>query len=263
MHECGAPGIYSGYGLSETFSGVSIGRNDASPTTIKQISSVGVIQAGMIASIFDEDGNELSYNQRGELKVKAPSKMKGYYNKSHLTDETVVDDWIQTGDMAEIDDNGFLYIWGRLKNSIKSNNGDEIYLFDIENMLRDNKFLHDVAIIPIPIEENDKNLVAHIVWNDDIAEDKQSCIVAMNEQLKKLLPNDIEVSAYAEHDKMLPYSPTTLKKDRNKMSRQTSNYIQILDGKMKNIEFDLNENGKYSKKCVIIEKDKIKSLSRK
>ena len=109
MNYCGANGIYGGYGLSETFSGISIDRVDVAHNYSKPIASVGLIQAGMIAGVFDKNENELSYNQRGELRVKAKSQMKEYYNKPQLTDQVLVDGWVKTGDIVEIDDNGFLY----------------------------------------------------------------------------------------------------------------------------------------------------------
>ena len=264
MRECRAPGIYCGYGLSETFSGVCIGRNDVEPKTSKPIVSVGAIQAGMIASIFDENGNELIYNQRGELRVRANSQMKAYYNKPQLTDEAIVDGWIKTGDMAEIDEDGFLYVWGRLTNSIKLNSGIIIYLFDVENMLRQNSFIKDVMVLSMPIDKNPNNLVAHIVWDDNVSEDsKKEYIGIMNEQLSNFLPKDIDLSSYAEHDTMLPYSPTTLKKDKNRISKQTTGYFQLIDGKMYSVEYILSANGIYTKKCDIIEENKVKSLSRK
>ena len=77
------------------------------------------------------------------------------------------------------------------------------------------------------------------------------------------LPNDIELSAYAEHDIMLPFSPTTLKKDKSKMSQQLTGYYQLIDGKMHSIEYILNSNGNYTKKCDIIVKDRVKTLNRK
>ena len=259
MHNLKSPGIYGGYGLSETFSGVSISRNDAEPAHSKPIATVGVIQAGMNAGIFDNEGKELPYNQRGELMVNAQSRMKGYYKKPHLTEAALAGEWIKTGDVAEIDEDGFLYIWGRDKNAIDLQNGEKVYLFDVENKIRENEFIHDVVVLPKPTEENDNNLVAHIVWND-ITSTKEENIETMNEQLKEFLPEDIEVSAYAEHEIMLPYSPTTLKKDKVEMAKQATGFIQVIDGKMNNVEYILNENGKYSQKCAIIEKDKIKSL---
>ena len=85
----------------------------------------------------------------------------------------------------------------------------------------------------------------------------------MNEQLNKYLPNVMNLSAYAIHDTMLPYSKTTLKKDKNKMSKQTTGYVQVINGRLNNIEFILNKDGKYLMKCDIINKDKVKILNRK
>ena len=197
MHNCGANGIYGGYGLSETFSGISIDRVDIEHNYSKPIASVGLIQAGMIAGVFDKDGNELSYNQRGELRVRAKSQMKGYYNKSELTNQILVDGWVKTGDIVEIDENGFLYVWGRANDSLKLSDGKELYLFDVENKIRENDFIHDVVVLPMPTEENDNNLVAHIVWEANVLEsEKEDYIEKMNEKLDDFLPNEVEVSAY-------------------------------------------------------------------
>ena len=264
MQECGSRGIYSGYGSSELFSAVSVETVDTRYNFSKPIMSVGIPYAGITMGVFDKEGNELSYNQRGELRIKSNSAMKEYYNKPELTKQTKVNGWICTGDLAEIDDNGFIYIWGRVKDSIKLQNGNELHLFDVANKIKENEFIDDAIVLSMPTEENCNNLVAHIVWSGSPSEnDKQTYIETMNEQLDKFLPSDVEVSAYSEHDIMLPYSPTTLKKDKNKMSSQTSGYVQVIDGKLNNIEFILNENGKYSQKCAIMIKDRVKSLRRK
>ena len=256
--------LFSGYGSSELFSATSVETINARYDFSKQIMSVGIPYAGIVMGVFDENGNELSYNQRGELRIKAKSSMKCYYNKPELTAETKVDGWIKTGDLAEIDDKGFIYIWGRVKDSIKLQNGNELYLFDIANKLKENEFIDDCIVLSMPTEENENNLVAHIVWSDTVAsEDKKTYIELMNEQLSSFLPDEVQVSAYSEHDIMLPYSPTTLKKDKNKMAKQTTGYIQTIDGEINNIEFILKENGKYSQKCAIIEKDRVKKLKRK
>ncbi len=264
MNSCHASGIYGGYGLSEVFSGISIDRVDVKHNYSKPIATVGAIQAGMIAGVFDKNGNELSYNQRGELRVKAKSQMKGYYNKPELTEQSLVDGWVKTGDMVEIDDSGFLYVWGRLNGSIKLSDGKELYLFDIENKIRENNFIHDVVVLPMPTEENNNSLVAHIVWDNSVSEnDKKYNMERMNKELERFLPSEVEVSAYYVHDLMLPYSPTTLKKDKNKMSKQTSGYIQVKDGKLHNVEFILNQNGRYTQKCDIMTGGKVKTLIRK
>lgn len=264
MEQCGGGYIYGGYGLSETFSGISYDRVDEKPNFSKLMINSGLIQAGMVAGVFDKDGNELSYNQRGELKVKTNASMKEYYHKPELTAQTVVDGWVKTGDLAEIDENGFLYIWGRIVDNIVTSNGEKIYLFDIENIIKENEFVDDAIVLTMPSDENDNNLVVHIVWRDNPSlNDKKTNIELMNKQLNNCLPNDVKISAYCEHETMLPYSPTTLKKDKNKMSQQTTNYVQVIDGKLNEVEFILNENGKYSQKCAIMDKNRVKVLKRK
>lgn len=256
--------LFFGYGLSELFASATAAKVNLQPDFSKQIMSVGIPYAGITTGVFDDCGNELSYNQRGQLKITSKSVMKEYYNKPELTNEVKVDGWICTGDLAEINENGELFIWGRIKDSIILPNAERIYLFDIANKIKENRFIDDAVVLSMPTEKSINSLVAHIVWSDNVLyERKQEYIEAMNKQLKDFLPSGIEVLAYSEHDIMLPYSPTTLKKDKNKMSKQTTGYVQVIDGKMNDVEFVLNENGKYSQKCDIIEKDKVKHLSRK
>lgn len=247
MQEAGAPGIYSGYGSSELFSATSVEKKEVRYDFSKPIMSVGIPYAGIVMGIFDENDNELSYNQRGELRVKSKSAMKGYYNNPELTKKTIKDGWIKTGDMAEIDEKGFVYIWGRVKDSIKTPENGELYLFDVANKIKENNFIDDAIVLSMPIRDNEYNLVAHIVWNSEIEElDKITAINVINEELNNFLPNSIEVSAYFEHDVMLPYSPTTLKKDKNGLSKQLNGYIQVIDDKLYSINFIPDETGNYT-----------------
>ena len=248
MREAGAEHeLLTGYGSSELFSVSTAEKPEAKSKSVKPIISVGIPYAGMTMGVFDEDGNELSYNQRGELRIKSKSAMKGYYNKPELTDKTIQDGWVCTGDLAEIDDDGFVFIWGRLKENIQLQNGEKIYLFDIANKLKENNFIDDAIVLNMPLEDDDNNLVVHIVWSDNVDEnDKKEFIEKMNKDMKEYLPSELKVSAYAEHEGMLPYSPTTLKKDKNRMSKQTTDYIQVIDGELTKVEFKPNEEGKYT-----------------
>ena len=139
----------------------------------KPIASVGLIQAGMTAGVFDKAGNELPYGHRGELRVKTNSAMKYYYNKPELMRETLIDGWIHTGDLAEIDENGFVFIWGRCKDTVRLSDGTEIYLFDIANKIKEKDYIDDAIVLPMPTEDKRINLVAHIVWNGNPAEDQK------------------------------------------------------------------------------------------
>lgn len=255
--------LFSGYGLSEVYAGVSVDNPNAKQDPKKPIISVGIPEAGMNIGVFDEEGRELSYNQRGELWVKTQTGMKEYYNKPELTSKTKADGWIHTGDLSEISDNGLIYVWGRMNDTINLDN-TKVYFFDIAYKLKENEFIDDAVVLSMPTEENENNLVAHIVWNEfALPNKKQEYIELMNKQMQAFLPDGIVVSAYYEHDIKLPVSPTAFKTDKIKMSEQTDGYIQVINGKMYNVEFILNNNGKYSQKCAIIVNEKVKTLKRK
>lgn len=166
--------LFSGYGSSELFSGISIEKIDARYDFSKQIMSVGIPYAGITMGVFDKDATELGYNRRGELWVKSRSAMKGYYNKPELTIQTKVKGWIRTGDLAEIDEKGFVYIWGRVKDTTKLPNGREIYLFDIANKIKEKEYIDDAIVLEKPIEHASINLVAHIVWSKFVKDEKKS-----------------------------------------------------------------------------------------
>ncbi len=74
--------------------------------------------------------------------------------------------------------------------------------------------------------------MAHIVWEENVSEvDKLRHIEELNKNLGIFLPDGLSIYAFCDHDKMLPYSPTTLKKDKNKMSKQKTGYYQVKDNK--------------------------------
>ncbi|MEE3343178.1 MAG: class I adenylate-forming enzyme family protein [Bacilli bacterium] len=255
--------LFSGYGSSELFSATSVETIDARYDFSKQIMSVGIPYAGIIMKVVNDNNEEVSYNQRGELKIKSKSAMKEYYNKPKITLEVKSEGWIKTGDLAEIDENGFIYIWGRVSDSIKLLDGNKLYLFDVANIIKENNYIDDAIVLSMPTDENENNLVAHIVWSSSVLEkNKKDYIEQMNDQLNNFLPSEVELSAYKVHEKMLPFNPITLKKDKNGMQVQTSGYIQVIDGEITNIEFKVNKNEKYTKEYGIIRKNRRRILKR-
>ena len=181
----------------------------------------------------------MPYGSRGELWVKSKSSMKCYYNRPELTAAVKVDGWIHTGDLAEIDENGFVYIWGRVKDAVSLSDGREIYLFDIANKLKENECISDAIVLPMPTENDGFNLAAHIVWSRRLHEpEKVKYLTALNRSVEGFFPEGIRIAAWSENDGMLPYSPTTLKKDKNKMSKQTTGYVQVVDGQLHEVRFE-------------------------
>ena len=252
MAKCNAPlALGIAYGTSEAFSAISTESSDAPRDKFdKPVMNVGIPYAGFTVGVYDEEGNELSYNQRGELGVKSPSIMKGYYQKEELTKKAIVDGTLFTGDMAEIDEDGFIYIWGRKTNSIELANKEKLYLFDVEVALKKFDFIDDAIVLLMPSDDNQYNLVAHIVLKEKDDEDLATYIEQLNEGMANFLPKGVYLDSYSVHDTMLPYSPTTLKKDRNGLSKQTAGYFQVIDGELNKVTYiPKNDSNKltYSK----------------
>ena len=238
-------GLASGYGSSEIFASACAEAVNARYDFSKPIMSVGIPFAGITFGVFDEEGIEQGYNQKGELWIQSKSIMKGYYNKPELTSKTKVDGWIHTGDLAEIDENGFVYIWGRVKDTTLLPDGRKIYLFDIAHRIKEKNYIDDAIVLEKPIKQDSISLVAHIVWDKSVKEDeKVSYLKELVECVEQYEPG-VELIAFAIHDMMLPYSPTTLKKDKNRMMNQLDGFVRIVDDQIQKIRFVENGYGLY------------------
>ena len=236
--------LFSGYGSSELFSATCCEKYDARYDFSKAIMSVGIPYAGITVGAFNQAGKELTYNQRGDLWINSKSAMKCYYSKPELTAETLVDGWIHTGDLAEIDENGFVYIWGRVKDTVVLSDGREVYLFDIANKIKENGYIDDAIVLPMPTENGGFNLVAHIVWSKPLIEQEKAVYLSeLNRAVEESFPDGIQIAAWSEHDGMLPYSPTTLKKDKNKLSKQTIGYVQVVNDTLQSVHFESSDGG--------------------
>jgi long-chain acyl-CoA synthetase len=99
--------------------------------------------------IRDADGRVLPPNTVGELWVKGPNVVKGYWNKPDATAEAFVDGWLRTGDVARLDDEGFCFIVDRAKDML-IRGGENIYCIEVEDALYEHPAVMDVALVGIP-----------------------------------------------------------------------------------------------------------------
>jgi len=112
--------------------------------------SVGELNANVEAMIVDEDGKEVTRGQRGEIWIKAPNVMKGYWGKPEATKETLTPEgWLKTGDIAYIDEESRFFIVDRKKELIKVK-GNQVAPAELEALLLDHEAIADVAVIGIP-----------------------------------------------------------------------------------------------------------------
>ncbi|MEJ2248370.1 MAG: AMP-binding protein, partial [Candidatus Lokiarchaeota archaeon] len=90
-------------------------------------------------------------NKEGELCIKGPQVMKGYYKREEETSGTIIDGWLHTGDIALLDEDGYTVIKARLKNMIKYK-GHSVYPAEVESLLLKNEAILECAVIGIPTE---------------------------------------------------------------------------------------------------------------
>jgi len=116
--------------------------------------------------IVDEDMNELSSGSIGDIIVKGDNVMMGYLNRPEATAETIVNDWLLTGDMGYLDDEGFLFIVDRKKDLIISK-GINIYPRGVEEVIDSFKGVKASAVIGIFDEKSGEIPVAYIELDED------------------------------------------------------------------------------------------------
>lgn len=134
------------YGLSES---IGPGCVHLGVENIHKVGAIGKAGYGWEVRIADENGNAVERGQVGELLVKGPGMMKCYYRDEKATAETLKDGWLYTGDMAQEDEDGFIYLVDRKKDVIISG-GENLYPVQIEDFLRSHPAIKDVAVIGLP-----------------------------------------------------------------------------------------------------------------
>ena len=134
------------YGLSES---IGPGCVHLGVENIHKVGAIGVPGYNWEAKIVAEDGTPVEQGQVGELAVKGPGVMKCYYNDPKATAAVLKDGWLFTGDMARMDEDGFIYLVDRKKDVIISG-GENIYPVQIEDFLRAHHAIKDVAVIGLP-----------------------------------------------------------------------------------------------------------------
>lgn len=175
-----------GYGLTETSPVVSIENDFAerAGSTGKAISNVEI-------KIADKDETGI-----GEILVKGPNVMLGYYQMEKETNEAIQDGWYHTGDLGYLDKDGFLYITGRKKNVIVQKNGKNIFPEELETLINHIPFVKESIVYGRPTWDDDLDICVKIVYDkdeikavhgykseEDILKDMKEAISKINENM--------------------------------------------------------------------------------
>ena len=148
------------YGMTET-SPVSFQSFVDDPIE-KRCATVGHVHPHLEVKIIDSNGNTVPRGKSGELCTKGYSVMQGYWDDQEKTDESIIDGWMLTGDLAIIDEDGFCDIVGRVKDMI-IRGGENIYPREIEDFLSRHDKISEVQVFGIPDDKYGEEVCAWIV----------------------------------------------------------------------------------------------------
>ncbi|WP_225032468.1 long-chain fatty acid--CoA ligase [Paraburkholderia sp. XV] len=159
--------IVEGYGLSETSPCVT-----CNPTTVTEYSgTIGLPLPSTEVSIRDDDGNELPPGQAGELCIRGPQVMAGYWNRPDETAKVMTSDgFFRSGDIATVNDDGFVKIVDRKKDMILVS-GFNVYPNEIEDVVARHPGVFEVAAVGVPDEHSGEAVKLYIVKKDDAITD--------------------------------------------------------------------------------------------
>jgi long-chain acyl-CoA synthetase len=154
--------IFQGYGLTETSPTVAVQPASSGEDGTRKIGSVGPVIEGVKVRIVDEDGGALGPDEVGEITVKGPNVMLGYWNNPEATAEAIRDGWFHTGDMGKLDSDGHLWIVERKKDLI-IRGGFNVFPADVEEVLLEHPEVNEAAVVARPSEKFGEEPMAFVV----------------------------------------------------------------------------------------------------
>ncbi len=159
--------LVEGYGLTEASPVTHCNPiQEKPPFDKKREGSVGIPMPNTLAKIVDlETGEDLPIGQAGELVLKGPQIMKGYWNNPEETDKQLIDGWLHTGDIAKMDEDGYFYIVDRAKQMI-DRAGFKVFPRDVEEVLFTHPKIADAAVIGVPDEQRGETVMAFVVLKE-------------------------------------------------------------------------------------------------
>ena len=167
------------YGLSES---IGPGCVHLGVENVRKVGAIGVPGYGWEVKVVDEHGVEVPQGEVGELAVKGDGVMQCYYKNPEATAEVLKGEWLFTGDMARIDEEGFIYLVDRKKDVVISG-GENLYPVQIEDFLRAYPKIKDVAVIGMPDARLGEIAVAIVEIKEG-----QTCTQAEIEEFCKAMP---------------------------------------------------------------------------
>ncbi len=170
--------ILQAYGLTETSPGVT-----TNPLESNRLGSIGVPYASTWIRIVDDEGNPVPVGEPGELIVKGPQVMKGYWNRPEATAEALKDGWFYTGDVARMDEDGYFHIVDRKKDMVNVS-GFNVYPNEVEEAIAKHPGVASAGVVGVADEQTGEAVRAYVVRTDASLTEEQ-----IREHCKQYLTN--------------------------------------------------------------------------
>jgi long-chain acyl-CoA synthetase len=161
--------VLEGYGLSETTGMATFNPRDRE----RKPGSIGLPVRGVQMKVVDGEDNDLPQGEVGEIVLKSPHLMKGYWNRPDATAEVMRGGWFHTGDMARVDEEGYFFIVDRKKDLI-IRGGYNVYPREIEEVLYEHPAVQEAAVVGVPDESLGEEVGAAVALKADqqVSEDE-------------------------------------------------------------------------------------------
>ena len=174
--------LVQGYGLTETAPVIAAENHKK-----KKSGSIGFPMDNVELEIVNKDENGI-----GELRVKGPNVMLGYYENEEETKKVIKDGWFYTGDLGYIDSEGFIFLTGRQKDMIVLKNGKKVFPEELETLINRLELVKESIVFGMPDEKdkNDLKLSVKIVYDTNVAKEKYP--ECSEEDLKKIIWEQIK-----------------------------------------------------------------------
>ncbi len=169
--------VYEGYGLTE-------GSPFAAYNHVSKhkFGSVGTAVENFEVSIFDENDSEVPRGQWGEIVIKGPGVMKGYWNKPKDTEMALRGGWLHSGDVGRMDDEDYIFIVDRVKDMINVS-GFKVWPAEVENVLYRHPALKELAVYGVPDPLKGERVRAAVVLKDGASSTSEELIAYCRERL--------------------------------------------------------------------------------
>lgn len=229
--------LVQAYGLTETSPIVGIGNNK-----YYRLGSIGKSVPSVKVKLSDVDKDGV-----GELLVKGPNVMLGYYGNKEATKEAIKNGWFYTGDLAKIDKDGYIFICGRRKSVIVLKNGKNIFPEEMENLVNRIEGVNESFIYGKPVSDDKDDIKIHVklVIDKELIKDVYK-INGTDEEIKEVLSAKIKeinktMPPYKAIRGIIISEKPLIRTTTNKIKRQAN-----LD------EIEKAENESFSKKCTTL-----------